>query len=820
VRRSLSSHLAAQVLAALVAAIAATALSVDYSSAQERPRAGADQRQAPGAGRPAARRGEPDPDRPAARRPARKPAAKPPAPAPAPPDGDAEDNNERLGRDPFASLGGNSPFCRGRRLGAVERANCKASGALSHPHQITRYGFDVHIDTGVDNIAGNISAMLQSVVGLGWLGLLFVVKGVTLLLEWSFSLDLLSEAMAGVKQALGRLHRDVFGEAWFLAAISAAGLWAIWRGFVQRKTIQTATGLAATVALMVVALVIINNPADTVGRANQLANQSSLGIVSGATTGSVSGSASGFGEAMTRVFDQAVLRPWCAMEFSDVGFCMTNPRKAIPRDDLPDDPEIAEAWATSPTVADMFLAFEPNGEDNVDQRNQIYEEWKDNDGERLQAVVRMQKESATGPRIALFCLIAIGMLGMICLFGWIGLRLLGYAVMSLILVLFAPIALLMAAFGDSGRQSFVGWAKRLLGALIAKAVYAIFLALVLIASAALAELDSLGFIAVWLLQTVFWWTLFLKRDDIIGFASAPGLDTDKAHAGPGALQRLYYAQQGMRSAKALAGGVAATGIGGAKIAAKPATATAGGIQTRRAKTAQATAGAADQDAREQARERLERGHDHARDTVARDDEASEALARVDHGLRSYDERAETAKAQGAPAPVPHAREQVLLDRRAQLHAQRPPAADAAAAREQVRHADVNRARTGSAVSAEDERAEIARRRQEIATLPATHDANLQAAGIDPATYRQAGAAGKERLARESAESLEREAAILGAVSAGGAGAGAPKRSELRRARRALGRDQVREVRSQDNAQRRAQRRAARQRARLDPRRPR
>jgi hypothetical protein len=297
-------------------------------------------------------------------------------------------------------------------------------------------------------------------------------------------------------------------------------LWGIYRGLAQRRTSEALSGLLATVLLMVAGLVVVSDPVGTVGRASELANQAALGIVSGATTGSTQRPARGFGEAMRRVFDQAVLRPWCALEFSDVRFCLANPREVIDSGDLPDDPKVEAAYARAGTVADLFLAFEPNGEDDVDQRNEIYEKWKDKDGDRLQAVVRIQKEPSTGPRLALLAVIAIGQLGMVFLLGWLAMRLLGYGGLALALLLAAPVMLLAPALGDSGRGAFIAWAKRLAGALVAKAVYAVLLAVVLLSTGALAEIDSLGWIAVWLLQAVVWWTLFLQRDEIISLATA------------------------------------------------------------------------------------------------------------------------------------------------------------------------------------------------------------------------------------------------------------------------------------------------------------
>ena len=45
----------------------------------------------------------------------------------------------------------------------------------------------------------------QSVASLVWLGLVYALKGVLLLLEWAFSLDLLNEAMRPVRRALRTL---------------------------------------------------------------------------------------------------------------------------------------------------------------------------------------------------------------------------------------------------------------------------------------------------------------------------------------------------------------------------------------------------------------------------------------------------------------------------------------------------------------------------------------------------------------------------------------------------------------------------------------
>jgi hypothetical protein len=124
------------------------------------------------------------------------------------------DRDERLGRDPFGSMGGGSPFCKQAGLAEIERRNCRGSGAVAHPVRIDHYGFDTHIDTGVDNITGNFSKGLQDIAQMTWMVLLYIVKATTLGLEWAFSLDLLGETLGGAGLALDRMHRQVIGDGW------------------------------------------------------------------------------------------------------------------------------------------------------------------------------------------------------------------------------------------------------------------------------------------------------------------------------------------------------------------------------------------------------------------------------------------------------------------------------------------------------------------------------------------------------------------------------------------------------------------------------
>ena len=69
-------------------------------------------------------------------------------------------------------------------------------------------------------------------------------------------------------------------------------------------------------------------------------------------------------------------------------------------------------------------------------------------------------------------LIAVGSVGMLALLLFIALRLLGAAILTVVYLLLAPLAVLAPTIGESGRAAFRGWATRLLGALVAKLIYA------------------------------------------------------------------------------------------------------------------------------------------------------------------------------------------------------------------------------------------------------------------------------------------------------------------------------------------------------------
>jgi hypothetical protein len=754
--------------------------------------------------------------------------------------------NEQGGyADPFGTLGASSPFCRRARIGARAARSCGVGGSIAHPYPLSSYGIDVRVGFSLTKVENNLLGALQNVAALVWMGLVYLLKGVLLLLEWAFSLDLIGGALPGAKRALRTLHERVLGEPWFLTAISIAGLWGIWRGLVQRRTIQTLGGLAATVLLMVAALVVIANPSGTVGYASKLANEGSLGLLSAASTGHVKEPAQSFSDSMRGLYDSLVLEPWCALEFGDVEWCLRRAKKG-----------------SALTNADVWLSFPAQS----GQRESLYKLTKGDElegggilgsgvsfgdltdgarkvvtggplgpvlgvgdlgkealrgedaklSDRVRALVRedperirMQEGGGTFPRIALLALIATGMLGAVALLLYIGIRLLLAAILSLILLLLAPAMLLAPAFGESGRATFVAWAKRLLGALVAKLVYALLLALVLVAGTTIAALD-IGWFGTWLLQLAFWWGVFLKRKDIVGFASA-GSGALRHGTGTSGARRWY------RDAREAGFVLAAARRGGFAVAGAPVLALGRRGVERTQDRGEGIRSAAGAELHERADEALRLQVGGARSTLDRNEELERELRDTNRGLSKYDTLVQAHKEWAKPTPEPGDKEAALLRRRDVLEASRYTPESVRQAKSIVARADRNLALRGTEFTDTDRAALVDQRRRDIeSVLPPDHERSLRFAGVDPRAYERASQDERKGMQQRAREAIERDKRLFAAMPV--KDGPDPRRRDLKRASIELPPDRLqarvrerREARVQEQRQRRRRERLYRPR---------
>jgi len=707
--------------------------------------------------------------------------------------------------DPFNDLGGRSPSCR-RGAAGQGSANCRATGSPAHRHPIGNYTYDIKIDTGVTHFTDNLLAALQTIASFLWLGFLYAIKGVLLALDWAFHLNFINTNINKVQGGLLTMD-GIFGldSGYFSLALSLAALWGMWHGFVRGKYIETIAGLGACIGLMIIALLIVHDPAGTVGKVGNWGDAAGREVASGVAGAVQPGNRAqeqedGLDRGAQAIFDTIVLRPWCALEFGDVNFCLSKPPTDAKYYD--DATEFRDDAAAAPTVANLWLRFPANGK----ARNKLYESWKDHDDTATRPRVEMMQGQSTGKRLALLAIIIAGLLGALLLLGWIAFWLIAFAALALFFLLIAPFVFLMPALGDAGRRGFIAWGKRLLGALIAKLLYAIVLGIVIYVAALVAEMGNpsgLGWLGVWVVEAIVWWVAFLKRHELVNL-----LTFNAAHGGDGAATRrdglagMYYrtrlAQEAMRTLQ------------------RPVVRR---VRRHAARESMIEAGSARTIARERLGHHAERSldleYDRAREQLQERHHLQNELKGVDSALRSADETrafnqaAEATHQPGRPReirPLPFdaETEQHLRSRRKELQGQ-IDAPDMRRAEQAVRRAEANQAQHGRRWTAEDHDRWMIRRRAELAkrTPPPGDPAGesyqrrrLLAAGIDPDEFASSSAEEQRDLLQraEQAEQIQRD--LLRAIPADRE-LERPRSIDLRALRRHVHDAEWREARTQE-----------------------
>jgi hypothetical protein len=712
--------------------------------------------------------------------------------------------------DPMRDLGAASPSCR-FLLRAEQRASCRRSGSAVHHYPLSSYGFDVRVGFSVTDPGKSFLGALQSLAAGLWMGLVFLLKGVLLLLEWTFALDLTGKAMPEAQQTMQRLHHRAFGEPWLITAIAVAGLWGIWRGLVQRRTTETFAGLASTVGLMVLGLLVISQPGETVGHASRLANDAGASVLAAATTGEVGEPRASLASALAGIFDATVRDPWCALEFGSVEYCDSRAKPGA-----------------RVTNADLWLAYPAQSQEREELFKLLKGEDLDDTGitdvlrppalsllgvgkddpkldEDVQRLVvkaperaRMQEEGGTFSRFALLAVIGFGLLGAVVLFGYLGAALLLASVKTVLLLMFTPAVLLAAAFGDAGRAVFLAWLQRLAGAIAAKLVYSLFLAVTLAACGTVSKLD-LGWFGTWLMLSAFWWGIVVKRKDLIGLASL-GMPRSEGRSLGQALSQGYYGWQLGRAMRSTAGAALE----------RPRRVVAAARQQSRETTAgraAATAALATEQLDGDARRALSADHAAARSSLEHREVLQRELRATDRRLQGYDESVAAARAQGHERPAPTAEQAALLDYRDRVRgALRDP--DLQQADATVRHAARNRAAGGADVSERD-LANYRATRRDAAALPLDDERNLRAAGVDPAEFRAAPQERRDELRGVVEEHLARERDLLAASEATD---GSVRRRDVDRAGRWLRSDELESRAKEERARMRDERRRRRARS--------
>lgn len=206
--------------------------------------------------------------------------------------------------------------------------------------------------------------------------------------------------------------------------------------------------------------------------------------------------------------------------------------------------------------------------------------------------IAIQGSSGLVQRSLVLVLTVLSLIGVLLVLVWLALHLVSQALLGFVLLFATPVMMLTLAFGASGRKAFGGWAKTLFGAIVSKAFYAAFLGVFVLALTALQDAStsalgpsvhvSIGTLAKtaitgvevgkgdllepepasgggwgvpWVMQCLFCWAVFFKRNKIVSFFSID----------PGAHQQSGSGS--MAAMRVLGAAYAANRLGGAAVGA-------------------------------------------------------------------------------------------------------------------------------------------------------------------------------------------------------------------------------------------------------------
>ena len=446
--------------------------------------------------------------------------------------------------DPISGLAIRNPVCD--QLAQIRshttRLACEADGTPESNYPTSNYGFDLFVSTGITHPIGDVTwAFVMLGLNNIWLGLLFVLKQVFALLGLAFGLNPFGEGqtMGQISATVGRLYERIT-DPWLSTLIVCGGIWFAYKGLLKRELAAGVAGTVAAVAMLVVGLWVVNQPRASVGAMASLSDEVALGTISAPQSGSLARPVGAYAEAMSNTWTRLVEVPFAGLDFSDVNWALgPPPPEAVQKADekFCDDygalallavlsnlgsAEAKEACANFAAkrygrpkrVIDLYLRSSPGSP----ARQALWDYF--NGSSAYKAKVAAQGGGGVISRLSLLALFALGLLGAILLLAWLAIRLFTQAAIAFVLLLAAPFALFFPMLGDAGRRAFRSWGLTLLGAIVAKVIYAAFLSIVLLGIAVLGRANGpAGSATGFLLSCAFTWSVLLKRAELISWIS-------------------------------------------------------------------------------------------------------------------------------------------------------------------------------------------------------------------------------------------------------------------------------------------------------------
>ncbi len=470
-------------------------------------------------------------------------------------------------------------------------------GGLSERYPSGNYSLDQHFTfvdasiTGGVDVSGVPPMIAYFLAEILWSLTSFLAEAVIALFTFAFSLDLLNGsaatggagALRPVSTAIHSIYANVFGAPWMVLAISVVSLWAMWRGLLQRRYIETAGALAMSLVYVVIALAFVAQPGRTVGSASQWTNEMSTAFLSISTDGSLNHGEDAKRAGADQLFSQLVFRPWAVLEFGGTEHCV--------KDGTGDDDNDPVSVPVRPMPAGMARQLQHGTEaqgggrtciSNInkypahflpfaagsDERDAEYDALNHGDAGKvpdsdpsksrgdykLTVADKPATDAMEGggqyERLMLAAVVFVGELGAFVSVGGLSLGVILSQVLLLLMLAFAPVALVFAVVPGPGHEFFRNWLIRLAGLLLRKATYSLILAVVLAVNGAIASATvQLGWLMSWGLQSLFFWTVFFQRHRLAGsiIAATAGSEAARDPENVGrALSVFYGARAGGR----------------------------------------------------------------------------------------------------------------------------------------------------------------------------------------------------------------------------------------------------------------------------------
>lgn len=447
-----------------------------------------------------------------------------------------------------------SPSALGDAISNVAPAS-QVSG-LSTEFPLGNYALDSHFSavsvglfSGV-SVSGVPPMIAYFLANTLWQLTAFLANALITLFTFAFSLDLVNGsqatggagALAPVSSAVHTIYSTVFGAPWLTVAVVLAGMWAMWKALVQRRYVETAGALALSLVYVVIALAFVTEPQATIGSASRWTNEMSSAFLSLTSQGNLSNQQQAKQADADQLFDVLVYQPWVVLQFGGVEHCVTTgtsdsvavqPLTASESQALANGTEIQVGDRTcinnANKYASHFLRYSPDDNDRTDEYTALEkgdsgdlpssDPSKANGSYQLgpadEPAADAMGEGGQYQRLLLAIVVFAGELGAFLLLGVLSVAVILAQVILLLLLAFAPVALVIAVFPGRGHEFFLSWLTRLATFLLRKAVYSLILAVLLAVAAALDSASAdLGWLMSFGLEATFFWAVFLYRREL------------------------------------------------------------------------------------------------------------------------------------------------------------------------------------------------------------------------------------------------------------------------------------------------------------------